>query len=225
MTAFTCKSRPIAAIDLAAAAQHFADVREITRTPFNPPSPVVRASAIPSATYAKARSPVRFSNGSTAMDAAPRAKATDPPETGAINRYPRFERVSMNRGFGPLSPKTVRIWLTDLLMALSQSTKVRLGQRVSLNCSRVTTSPGELSSARRAQYACSLSLSFTPRFRNSPVRVSNSKTPNRSVAALSSPSPDISKEHSTYWHAVRRRFFENPIYTKYLARKLERTKR
>src|SRR5216683_1348808 len=71
--------------------------------------------------------------------------------------------------------------LAAVLSPLSKSTKTFEDHNRCWSSSRVTTSPGRSTSACKTCSGFPCNLSLTPCFRSSPVRTSNSKTPNRRI--------------------------------------------
>jgi hypothetical protein len=106
--------------------------------------------------------------------------------TEGRNRYPRFARVSIKRGFEAESPSTSRSLLMMVFRLWSKSTKVSAGQSFCRNSSRVTTSPARSRSTTNTWKGWSCSRSRTPDLRSSPLAVSASNTPNRNSRLASS---------------------------------------
>jgi hypothetical protein len=109
--------------------------------------------------------------------------------TGAMKRYPRFGRVSTNRGDAAESSSTSRILVIALFRPVSKSTNVSDCQSdcqsFSRNSSRVTSSPDRSRSETSTRRGCSWIGTFLPAFRSSRVWRSTSKTPKRIVGEFS----------------------------------------
>src|SRR5581483_5678147 len=101
--------------------------------------------------------------------------------TGTRKRYPRRERVWMNRGLDAESPNASRSLLTMVFRLWSKSTNVSAGHRRCCNSSRVTTSPERSSSISNAWKGWSGTRIFTPCLRSSPLAESASNVPKRKI--------------------------------------------